>query len=49
MRISRYSIYALVNRGELSAIRVLNRLRFDHASVEAYLSRQRVKVEEGAE
>ncbi len=46
LRISRFSIYNLVKRKELSAIKVLNKLRFDITSVEQYLEKQRINIEE---
>ncbi len=46
LRISRFSVYNLVKRKELSAIKVLNKLRFDITSVEQYLEKQRINVEE---
>lgn len=45
LRISRFSVYNLVKRGELPAMRVLNKLRFDPKSIEQYLSKQRINVE----
>ncbi len=46
LRISRFSVYNLVKRKELSAIKVLNKLRFDITSVEQYLEKQRINIEE---
>jgi len=46
LRISRFSVYNLVKRKEISAIKVLNKLRFDITSVEQYLEKQRVNIEE---
>ena len=46
LRISRFSVYNLVKRRELSAIKVLNKLRFDITSVEQYLEKQRINIEE---
>jgi len=46
LRISRFSVYNLVKRKELSAIKVLNKLRFDITSVEQYLKKQRINIEE---
>jgi putative molybdopterin biosynthesis protein len=46
LRISRFSVYNLVKRKELSAIKVLNKLRFDITSVERYLEKQRINIEE---
>ena len=45
LRISRFSVYNLVKRGELSAIKVLNKLRFDITSIEQYLKKQRINIE----
>ena len=42
LRISRYSVYNLVNKGELPAIKVLNKLRFSQEDVEQFLSTHRV-------
>jgi putative molybdopterin biosynthesis protein len=39
--ISRPTVYALIRRGELIAIRVGERLRFDPADVRGYLERNR--------
>ena len=44
LRISRFSVYNLVKRGELSAVKVLNKLRFSPHSVEQYLDRQKINV-----
>jgi len=46
LRICRFSVYKLVKRKELSAIKVLNKLRFDITSVEQYLEKQRINIEE---
>ena len=46
LRISRFSVYNLVKRKEISAIKVLNKLRFDITSVEQYLEKQRVNIDE---
>ncbi len=46
LRISRFSVYNLVKRGDLSAVKVLNKLRFDITSVEQYLEKQRIIIEE---
>ena len=46
LRISRFSVYNLVKRKELSAIKVLNKLRFDITSIERYLEKQRINIEE---
>ena len=42
LKISHYSVYNLVKRKELPAIRVLNKLRFDSRQVEQYLKKQRI-------
>ena len=46
LRICRFSVYNLVKRKELSAIKVLNKLRFDITSIEQYLEKQRINIEE---
>jgi excisionase family DNA binding protein len=46
LRICRFSVYNLVKRKELSAMKVLNKLRFDITSVEQYLEKQRIHIEE---
>ncbi len=46
LRISRFSVYNLVKRGDLSAVKVLNKFRFDINSVEKYLEKQRINIEE---
>jgi len=45
LRISRFSVYNLVKRGELSAMKVLNKFRFSPDSVEQYLNNQRINEE----
>ena len=42
LRISRYSVCNLVNKGELPAIKVLNKLRFSQEDVKLFLSTHRV-------
>jgi putative molybdopterin biosynthesis protein len=37
LRISRFSVYNLVKRGDLSMVKVLNKFRFDITNVEQYL------------
>ena len=44
LRISRFSVYNLVKRGDLSAMKVLNKLRFNLQSVEQYLNKQRINA-----
>ena len=44
LRISRFSVYNLVKRGDLSAMKVLNKLRFNLKSVEQYLDKQRINA-----
>jgi len=34
LRISRFSVYNLVKRGELPAMKILNKLRFDRETIE---------------
>ncbi len=46
LRISRFSVYNLVKRGDLSVVKVLNKFRFDMNSVEKYLEKQRINIEE---
>ncbi len=46
LRISRFSVYNLIKRGKLSAIKILNKFRFDITSVEQYLEKQRIDIEE---
>ena len=46
LRICRFSVYNLVKRKELSAIKVLNQFRFEINSVEKYLEKQRINIEE---
>ena len=46
LRISRFSVYNLVKRKELSAIKVSNKFRFDITSVEQYLEKQRINIED---
>ena len=45
LRICRFSVYNLVKRGDLSAVKVLNKFRFDMNSVEQYLEKQRINIE----
>ena len=44
LRISRFSVYNLVKRGDLPAIKVLNKLRFSHQNIEEYLSKQKINT-----
>ena len=44
LRICRFSVYNLVKRGELPAIKVLNKLRFTRKAVEEYLNDQKLIV-----
>jgi len=46
LRISRFSVYNLVKRGDLSAVKILNKFRFDKISIEQYLKKQRINIEE---
>ncbi len=46
LRISRFSVYNLIKRGKLSAIKILNKFRFDITSVEQYLEKQRINIKE---
>lgn len=45
LRICRFSVYNLVKRGELPAMKVLNKLRFDPKSIEQYLNKQKINIE----
>ena len=40
LRISRFSVYNLVKRGELPAMTVLNKFRFSPKNVEQYLNKK---------
>ena len=42
LRISRFSVYKLVKRGDLPAMKVLNKLRFNPEDVEWYLSKCKI-------
>jgi len=42
LRISRFSAYNLVKRGNLPATKVLNKLRFNHQDIEEYLNKQKM-------
>jgi len=42
LRISRFSVYNLVKRGDLPAVKVLNKLRFSHQNIEEYLSKHKI-------
>ena len=44
LRISRFSVYNLVKRGDLPALKILNKLRFSHQNIEDYLSKQKVNT-----
>lgn len=44
LRISRFSVYNLVKRGDLPALKILNKLRFSHQNIEDYLSKQKVNA-----
>ncbi len=44
LRISRFSVYNLVKRGDLPALKILNKFRFSHQNVEDYLSKQKVNA-----
>ena len=44
LRISRFSVYNLVKRGDLPALKILNKLRFSHQNIEEYLSKQKVNT-----
>ncbi len=45
LRISRFSVYNMVKRGELPAMMILNKLRFNHQNIEHYLNKNRINVE----
>ncbi len=42
LRLSKDSVYKLVKTGELPAAKILNKLRFDRTSVEAYFKERKV-------
>ncbi len=42
LRLSKDSVYKLVKMGELPAAKILNKLRFNRASVEEYFKRSEV-------
>jgi putative molybdopterin biosynthesis protein len=44
LRISRFSVYNLVKRGELPAMKVLNKLRFDRTTVDEFLHEQKLTI-----
>jgi putative molybdopterin biosynthesis protein len=44
LRISRFSVYNLVKRGELPAMKVLNKLRFNHQNIEQYLNKNKINA-----
>jgi putative molybdopterin biosynthesis protein len=44
LRISRFSVYNMVKRGELSAMMILNKLRFNHQNIEHYLNKNRINA-----
>jgi putative molybdopterin biosynthesis protein len=44
LRISRFSVYNLVKRGDLPALKILNKLRFSHQNIEDYLNKQKVNA-----
>ena len=44
LRISRFSVYNLVKRGELPAVKVLNKLRFNRQHIEEYLNKHEVNT-----
>ena len=44
LRISRFSVYNMVKRGELPAMKVLNKLRFNHQNIEYYLNKNRINA-----
>jgi len=44
LRISRFSVYNMVKRGELPAMKVLNKLRFNHQNIEHYLNKKRINA-----
>ena len=45
LRISRYSVYNLVKRGELPAMKILNKLRFDRTTMENFLKERELSNE----
>jgi excisionase family DNA binding protein len=44
LRISRFSVYNLVKRGELPAMKILNKLRFDRTTVDEFLHEQKLTI-----
>jgi putative molybdopterin biosynthesis protein len=44
LRISRFSVYNLVKRGELPAMKILNKLRFDRETVDEFLEEQKLTI-----
>ncbi len=44
LRISRFSVYNMVKRGELPAQKILNKLRFTHQNIEHYLIKNRINA-----
>jgi excisionase family DNA binding protein len=46
LRICRLSVYNLVKKKELSAIKVLNKFRFDITSVEQYIEKKKINIKE---
>ncbi len=44
LRISRFSVYNMVKRGELPAMKILNKLRFTHQNIEHYLNKNRINA-----
>ncbi len=42
LRISRFSVYNLVKRGELPAMKILNKFRFNREAIEDYLNEQKL-------
>ena len=44
LRISRFSVYNLVKRGELPAMKILNKLRFDRKTVDEFLHEQKLTI-----
>ncbi len=44
LRISRFSVYNMVKRGELPAMMILNKLRFNHQNIEHYLNKSRINA-----
>ncbi len=45
LRISRFSVYNMVKKGELPAMKVLNKFRFNLKNIEQYLNKHTIHAE----